>query len=275
MRLLQNSYKNTHKIKFWEEIFMYCSKCGLEVRDGDAFCTKCGSRIAPQQQNLQQGVLVDNQTFSSQLMRGSVIEFGRYHQTASEIYTSPISWIVLDVNADANEALLISKDILDGKRYNGAKQAVTWKDSEIRKWLNTDFFNRAFNSEEKQKIIKTQCAGNGVDSKNDLPQTDDNVFLLNTQEAIEMGGYLIGQSESTDYTKAMKPDGCCVWMYGWMWDKKKAARWWLRNRGIGGSCCAAYYHNNGSVYAQGHDVNEEHYGVRPSIRIRHQSEDSD
>ena len=244
---------------------MYCSKCGLEVQDSAAFCSSCGSKIESQQ-NLQhqEGSLSDSKAITPALKPGNVIEFGRYPHIAIETDATPISWIILDINTNTMEAVLISKTILDCKKYNGIKRAVTWKDSEIRNWLNTYFFNRAFNLEEKQKILKTQCTGNGVDSKNDLPQTEDYVFLLNTQEAKKMGGDIMRQTENTDYSKEKKTDRCCLYTYGW----DNRARWWLRNRGVGGNVCVAYVHNNGSVYTHGDDVNNEHYGVRPAIRIQ-------
>ena len=217
---------------------------------------------------------------------GDMMDFGRYpHITSTD--ETPISWVVLHVNADATEATMISKLILDCTQYNGRKQEtsgenndirqwvrkavnsvipgdVTWQNSEIRQWLNADFLNKAFNQEEKEKIMLSQCANNGVDSSDDLPTTEDYVFLLNSDEAKSMGDDSQRMAKGTDYAKKVKADGCCLYTHGW----DNNAKWWLRNRGIGGVGCAAYVQDSGSIYTHGHDANEKHYGVRPVIRVR-------
>ena len=258
---------------------MYCTKCGLKVQGGDAFCVSCGAKIAAQQQNSgQRGAYSDNQApkslslydgqdLAAELKPGSVIEFGSYPQTmelGSSTQSTPISWVVLHIDTQTKEALLTSKDVLDCRKYHGKKRTVTWQDSEIRRWLNAEFFNRAFNTAEKQRIIKTLCAGNGAFSSDDLPRTTDYVFLLNSYEAAFFGADANRIAQGTEYAKAKKTDGTCLFTYGW--DDK--ARWWLRNRGKGGSVCVAYVQDCGNIYEHGHDVDEKHYGVRPAIRVK-------
>ena len=241
---------------------MYCTKCGFKYQEGAIFCSSCGTKIEPQQLdfNLQE-IYSEHQAIAS-LKLGSVVKFGHYPQTmkmGSNPASSPIDWFILHVNTDTMEFLLISKHILDCRTYHGIKCPVTWYDSEIRWWLNTEFFNRAFNAEEKQKIIPTLCTGNGVGSGNDLPQTTDHVFLLSSYEAQFFGGDANRIARGTEYAKEITN----LFTYGW--DNK--ARWWLRNRGKGGAVCVAYVQDSGNIYDHGHDVDEKHYGIRPAIRV--------
>ena len=94
-----------------------------------------------------------------------------------------IDWIVLDENEDG--MFILSEKILDEKEFNTDVYDLTWEESGLRKWLNDDFYNSAFNSEEKERILKTHV-------KNlDNPEvfyavggkdTEDNVFLLSFDE---------------------------------------------------------------------------------------------
>ena len=94
-----------------------------------------------------------------------------------------IDWIVLDENEDG--MFIVSEKILDEKEFNPEVNDLTWEESELRKWLNDDFINLAFNSDEKERILKTNI-------KNlDNPEvfyakggndTDDYVFLLSFDE---------------------------------------------------------------------------------------------
>ena len=56
-----------------------------------------------------------------------VIEFGGHN------------WIVLDVQD--GKALLLSEDVLEERAYQPQGGDVTWESSDIRKYLNTEFFN--------------------------------------------------------------------------------------------------------------------------------------
>jgi len=282
---------------------MFCSACGSEIQESAAFCSSCGAKNELMKQDSgQQKEAGDNQASApppahesspllddvqvSQLKPGSIISFGRYPQHTS-VDETPISWIVLDVNTETMEARLISKNILDCLVYNGSRHesqqenagvsgwfrkvvtdvipdSTTWKDSEMRQWMNSDFFFKAFNPDEQRKMIRTKCTGNGADSSDDLPQTEDYVFLLNTDEARMMGGDAQRQADGTEHAKKIKSNGCCLQSHG----NENKPRWWLRNRGTGGAGCVAYVQESGNIYAHGHYANERHYGMRPVICIK-------
>ena len=95
------------------------------------------------------------------------IKFGSYPQTASGDIR-PIEWQILTKRG--NKTLLLSRYGLETKRFDehSFNHRSDWENSEIRQWLNTDFYNQAFTTQEKKYIE---------------PFEGDNVFLLSFREA--------------------------------------------------------------------------------------------
>ena len=100
-----------------------------------------------------------------------IIRFGSY------------DWRVLEERD--NKALLLSEKVIDLQKYHNVFENVTWADSTIRKYLNSDFYN-TFKQSEQSQIIETQlsnhdnpwyCVDGGAD-------TSDKIFLLSLEEAV-------------------------------------------------------------------------------------------
>ncbi len=159
---------------------------------------------------------------------GDLFEFGRYSQEANG-ESEPITWRVLQREEDY--LLVISEQGLDSKRYHEQVRDVTWADCTLRRWLNSEFMNVAFNEQERECILKTSVVNNAG------PNTEDSVFLLSVDEAKSFF--------------ANKNDACC--------------QWWLRSRGFYGSH-AAYVETEGYVSDFGKFVNNV-YAVRPTIKL--------
>ena len=184
---------------------------------------------------------------------GSTLLFGRYPQTESGD-KKPIEWIV--VKREGNKALLLSKYVLDAKPYNKEVKDVTWETSDIRKWLNNEFYRDAFSNAEKEKIqttlIKTEDNPKfGTRGGND---TKDKVFLLSIKEAeILFSNDKERSAEATKYAQRLgvgvKEDG--------------NARWRLRSLGRRGSAAGVKY--GGGVFGYGYDVTIYDDGVRPAL----------
>ena len=96
----------------------------------------------------------------------SIVTFGTYEQNGNfDGKKEPIEWIVIDKNDDG--AFLLSKKVLDCAEFDSTGDVETrtpyednyiqthWDNSSIRFMLNEEFYNRAFNSEEKKLIIDT------------------------------------------------------------------------------------------------------------------------
>ncbi len=106
---------------------------------------------------------------------GDIITFGHYEQ-------NNIEWQVLEV--ENGYALLISKYALDARPYNDKDSGVTWEKSTMRKWLNGEFYNTAFNASEKNRIIEVINSNEyqtifGTQKDN---STKDRIFLLSQSE---------------------------------------------------------------------------------------------
>lgn len=93
-----------------------------------------------------------------------------------------IDWYVLDEQEDRR--LVISKNVLENRAYHAPGGAVTWENSEIRAYLNGEFYG-TFSAQEKEIILESTVKNPsnsqyGVAGGND---TVDKVFLLSLNEA--------------------------------------------------------------------------------------------
>ncbi|MDO5563877.1 MAG: DUF6273 domain-containing protein [Eubacteriales bacterium] len=58
---------------------------------------------------------------------------------------------------------------------------LTWRNCTLRKWLNNEFYNKAFSNDEKNRIIET-IHKNESNRGAIHPDTNDKVFLLSEKE---------------------------------------------------------------------------------------------
>ena len=116
------------------------------------------------------------------------VYFGNYVQTDMEGNSKdPIKWRVLSV--DGNDAFLLADSILDMKPYNVSENGnITWETCTLRKWLNGEFLETAFNEEEQQAIMETKVETEvgyiDDDLNNAKIETKDKVYLLSPKEAL-------------------------------------------------------------------------------------------
>ena len=128
---------------------------------------------------------------------------------------------------------------LDAKRFDSSSN--DWKNSEIRQWLNGDFYNNAFNEKEKKNIN---------------PFNGDNVFLLSKEEAKK---YF-----ANDESRRCKATEYAVKNGAWKSDEGYGY-WWLRSMFLAQYLCVYCVDLNGSVF---HDkaLNDKMI-VRPALWI--------
>ncbi|MBP3210790.1 MAG: zinc ribbon domain-containing protein [Oscillospiraceae bacterium] len=177
----------------------YCPFCGHEysTEKGFAFCPNCGKEL-PKQSRAE-----EEQMKSDAVAVGDVVTFGRYEQdNNSSNGAEGIEWIVLDVQG--KKALLLSRYGLDCKRYYHDQTPVTWETSDLRAWLNGEFFNSAFTGDEQGRILTAKVtADKNPEYQTDAGnETEDKVFLLS---AAEVSRYLTeetAQCRATAYTLA-------------------------------------------------------------------------
>ena len=161
---------------------------------------------------------------------------------------------------EGNQVLLLSKYVLDAKPYNKESKAVTWETSDIRKWLNNEFYTTAFNKAEKGRIQTTLIKNedNFETKTSGGNDTKDKVFLLSQKEAETLFSNKKERiAKATGYTQKT---GVYV-------NERTNALWWLRSPG-NGSDAAGTVHWNGWINSDGYDVSYDSDGVRPALYLK-------
>lgn len=77
---------------------------------------------------------------------------------------------------------MISKFAIECHDYYTTSSSLTWKDSEIRNWLNNGFYYEAFSLDEQTTIQNTKLFTNRI-HESGTSTTEDKVFLLSQNEA--------------------------------------------------------------------------------------------
>jgi len=115
--------------------------------------------------------------------KGDEILLGSYEQDGDlSNGTEEIEWIVLD--RKDNKALVVSKYCLENKPFNTTLTTVTWANSTIRKWLNGEFFQKTFASNEKSLILSSTIKNPDDEEQSRAgSNTVDKIFLLSSHEA--------------------------------------------------------------------------------------------
>ena len=185
-----------------------------------------------------------------------IISFGRYWE-GTGLENVPIEWVVLD--EDEDHLFLVSKQsIVTQPRSDEDNDG--WEHSSIRRWLNQDFFNLAFNEYERYSILEkelTTAYGEyyGIPALKEM--TTDRVFLLSMDD---LDKYFTTResrvAEQSRYAIDTLADfGCCDY----------ANNWWLRDGGTTG-------HNSWLVLEDGMGcgyLSEQcPAGIRPAMYIK-------
>lgn len=191
---------------------------------------------------------------------GDIITFGNYEQdnkTANG--KEQIEWKVLEKDQNG-KMLLVSRYALDCRHYHSKIEQVTWETSDIRSWLNNDFYGTAFTKSERAKIKTTTLenrdnADYNTDGGND---TKDKVFLLSIDEA---KAYLPSTIErvciATKYAESQGSQ---------LESLTRSCRWWLRSPGST-LYNASFVKVDGFILQLGTPVSVEKRSVRPAMWV--------
>lgn len=212
------------------------------------FGCNSGNNSNPSDAEAEPVVLLEEDSLQSTLSIGDHVLFGGYEQWSAHEGPEWIEWRVLDIDGD--RALLISMYALDALPFNtlqfddeGApiKPENEWETSDLRAWLNDDFANSAFTSEEKARI-------------------DGEVFCLSAGEAEQYFSseddricYASEYAEYRDIGVTGSPEdgiGC---------------RWWLRTSADDISVATVGWH--GYVEPDGWPSDSDGIAVRPAVWV--------
>ncbi len=188
---------------------------------------------------------------------GDILTFGKYEQD-NDLENGPedIEWLVLD--RDGSRVLVISKYILEvgsHATYEFRQDRDYWAVSDLRTWLNENFFSTAFTTQEQEWIPLTTVenplmAENWGWSKGGMEDsTEDRLFLLNTPEVEKW--FPDQESRIAEPTAWVKAQGYSKW-------------WWLRSTG--------YMPGRYTVVATDGKIldialTNQTYGIRPAMWV--------
>ena len=191
---------------------------------------------------------------------GDIIRLGNFEQdnkTANG--KEQIEWKVLEKDENG-KMLVISRYALDCRHYHSSIEQVTWETSDIRAWLNNEFYSSAFSNSERAKIKTTKLenrdnADFNTDGGND---TSDKIFLLSIDEA-------------TTYLPTSLERVCVATKYAESQGSQlesltRSCRWWLRSPGTT-QYKAASVKVDGFILNMGAPVGIEKRSVRPAMWI--------
>lgn len=200
-----------------------------------------------------------SETLQNGVSVGDTVTFGRYEQDNDLTNgKEPIEWRVLKVEEDT--VLLISRKALDAQPYNQRGGCASWVKSSIRKWLNEEFYNEAFDDTEKESIV-TKDLENRKEAN-----TADPVFLLSTWDAKELF--------SSHPDRQVSPTAYAVGQGVYQSEKfgPGNVHWWLRTTSWESWRRAAYVATSGGVMTCGGEVdgntNNPKMAVRPAIYVK-------
>lgn len=210
-------------------------------------------------------------------------ENGYYKNTIYWFKYEPIKWRILDIS----KGLMMCENIVDAQYYSivalptyksekdKAPKYFTnnYEQSSIRHWLNNDFYQTAFNDEEKAKIESTYLDNSAYHKEYSMfnsNKTNDNVFLLSWED-MKNAKYgfdtdVLSKDEKrtakgTDYARCQ---GLYTYNYGQTSEETNYS-WRLRTAGYSQSVTCGV-NVDGSVGSAGFDVSASFVGIRPALR---------
>ena len=205
----------------------------------------------------------------------------------------PIRWRIL--TEGDGKAFILCDSIIANKAYQSKYSYITgyttanhapdgtnansYKYSEVRNWLNNEFYRIAFN-ELQSEIILTTTVDNSVDSTGDsynrniCEDTEDKIFLLSYSDVTNSAyGFVLNFARemfASDYSRATGV---------WMSTSTCSGCWWLRSPHRYYCNFTCVVDNSGNIHnisdnSIGHDVSSNDYidyennGVVPALWIR-------
>lgn len=162
----------------------------------------------------------------------------------------PIVWSI--VNIDSDGITVMADNAIDSQPYLNTVESASWQTSYIKKWLNDNFFNSAFNEDEKTKLVP-------------YGSLDEYKVKLLTEAEVCSNEYGFTEDSTrtasgTDYAKSQGLD----------FDEKNNSMWWLSASKETEK--APLVNCDGSVSTDGTTVNRTSVGVRPVITIKNNTE---
>ena len=198
------------------------------------------------------------------LHKGDKYEFGHYPKERDG-KDEPLLWRVLDVDAEKGRALLITENLIDCRKYHEKLKDITWEECDLRKWMNGEFIDRAFDIEDLGKIAEMPIMNpdNPEYGTKGGRATTDKVFALSIDEAEKYFRDDVDRRAAvTPY--ARRQGSYCDKDYKSS-DGQPVGGWWLRSPGNSSGSASIVDSDGGGVGRVGFKVNFYLVSVRPAL----------
>ncbi|MDD4532459.1 MAG: DUF6273 domain-containing protein [Bacilli bacterium] len=265
-------------------------RVGEYIYFGDYPQTIKDSNVAVGTATDSRGYYLGSDSFYYTKVTASPVDWGYTFSTGDSVKkgveyyfkVEPIKWRILDIDDDA--ALILCESIIFNKAfYENCDERViageiiypnNYKHSDIRTWLNNEFYNTAFN-ELQQELIKVCTIDNSIYSTGEdsnqyvCEDIEDKIFLPSLRDMVNINyGFDSDENEydiartrlTSDYTRAASARmSMHSSSYGY-------GEWWLRSPLNTGSSSIRFVISDGCIIS--YNVNQNIIGVVPALKIK-------
>lgn len=192
---------------------------------------------------------------------GDHLTFGSWQQGRNG-ETAPLEWIVLE--RDGSRALVMSEYLVDFMQFGG----MNWAESEVRRWLNNDFYSKAFSAAEREKIRETELKNEDEQYQGTYGGGDtvDRIFLLTAEDAYNYhssSGEL--RADYTEWGEKKRKDAVMPTLKpGYSYASVFGDPYWLRS--VGKRFCIKSVESSGGI-SNSTRYDTQLMGVRPVMWI--------
>ena len=169
----------------------------------------------------------------------------------------PLKWRILSESEGV--ALILCESVITYETYGSSNN---YELSNVRAWLNNEFYNNAFNSLQKE-IILTTLVENSSYFHQDHNDTEDKVFILSEEQAKNTNYFTSNDARkliATDYARAKGVTTSSG--VGW------CGTWWLRTTYDQSNDKNFYVYGTGGIGGGDWTVTSYPFGIVPALRIQ-------
>lgn len=195
---------------------------------------------------------------------GGIVTFGRYEQDNNlGNGKEPIEWVVLEYNPTDDQVLLTSRYGLDARAFDSGDYYPTWECSDIRAWLNNEFYYEAFSSSDRNAIHANIVFTPDYNYTSGGEETYDPVFLLSREE---IGSYLSTRTARKLLPTAYARARGAHQSRSQTLNGKRTCFYWLRSPGDDDER-ACNVNTDGSIGNEDSSVHDRTACIRPAVWV--------
>ena len=204
---------------------------------------------------------------SSPLGMYARIALGHYPKD-NEWQKAPLEWLVIGEEDDS--VLLITKDVIDCLPIDSKVHKTTWEDCELRAWLNSDFLDTVFSTEERASLLPNTVRTQHNRTK-EYFETTDYAYILSREEAERVFDPIsLGEAQPTPVAKSHDV-GHRLGSYKNNGRISKKGACWMMRLPASKKTTPACFDPYGEECKGWGSIAEEAHGIRPVVRVQKDS----